>query len=230
MIRLSRSKVEFIVDVYSTEQDQLKALRRWWQENGKAVVGGIVIGLAIIIGGRIWMQHRGAQAETASVQFELMITALEQGRTDVALDHSAGLIGQYADTPYAALAALNSAKIKLEQGDNGAARAHLQWALDNAEQDEIRHIARLRMARILFQDGALTRALETLNQTETRSFEASYEAIKGDIFVAMKNFDKARLAYTKALDNLDLKSGDRSLLQMKRDDLGAVGVTVGAIE
>ncbi len=211
------------MDVYRTEDQQLDALKGWWKKNGTSTIVAIALGLAIVVGGRTWISQQHSHAEVASAKYDTMIQAMEQGMDDIALEQSSGLIGQFSDTPYAALAALASAKIKLAQGESLAARTHLQWVVSYADKFELKQIARIRLARIMLSDNDHQKALALLGEVEPGSFAASIEEIRGDIYVAMNQPEKAKDAYKRALDASAAAAGGKDLLQMKIDDLGSAG-------
>lgn len=211
------------MDVYRTEDQQLDALKGWWKKNGTSTIVAIVVGLAIVVGGRTWISQQHSHAEVASAKYDTMIQAMEQGMDDIALEQSSGLIGQFSDTPYAALAALASAKIKLAQGESLAARTHLQWVISYADKWEWKQIARIRLARIMLSDNDHQKALALLAEVEPGSFATSIEELRGDIYVAMNQPEKAKDAYKKALDTSAAEAGGKDLLQMKIDDLGSAG-------
>ena len=39
---------------YQTEEEQIEALKRWWKENGKSIIAGLVLGIGSIGGYRYW--------------------------------------------------------------------------------------------------------------------------------------------------------------------------------
>jgi predicted negative regulator of RcsB-dependent stress response len=41
------------VDVYTTEDQQVEALKRWWKENAKSILLGVALGLAAVFGWRM---------------------------------------------------------------------------------------------------------------------------------------------------------------------------------
>jgi len=209
------------VEVYSTEDQQLEALKRWWKKNGTSIIVGVTVGLAIVVGGRAWIGQQHEHAETASAKFDTMIQAMSQGMDEIALEQSAGLIGQFSDTPYGALAALASAKIKLAQGETLAARTHLKWVISYAEKSGLKQVARVRLARLLLDEEDHQKALALLGEVEAGTFSASIEELRGDIYVAMQQPEKAKAAYNKALDASDESTIGIDLLKMKIDDLGA---------
>ncbi len=208
------------MEIYSTEEQQVDAIKKWWSDNKWSVIGGIAVGIAALWGGRAWIDNQNTNAESASMQYQLMMENLSRGQNDEAANQGAQLLGQHVSTPYAALASLALAKIKLEAGDSVAAAAHLRWALDNASQESVKHEARLRLARLLLADAKYDEALSTLTITDTGSYLAEYESLKGDVYVAEGKPEFARTAYTRALGAMEPRMQGRDLLQMKLDDLG----------
>ena len=208
------------MEVYSTEEEQVEAIKKWWRENWKSLAGGILLGLAVLYGGRAYLQKQDNYTAAASVQFDAMVQALAQDKPDVVSTHAETLLGQFADTAYAVTAALTMAKIKVDAGDLLAAESHLRWALNKASHEGLKHTARLRLARVLLANGKADDALQSLSNVNPGSFTASYEEVKGDIYVAKGSVEQARSAYSLAL--AALKPGDRgrNFLEMKLDDLG----------
>ena len=49
------------MEQYRTEEEQVEALRRWWNENGKSTVAVIVIALAAGLGWQAWQRESGNQ-------------------------------------------------------------------------------------------------------------------------------------------------------------------------
>ena len=115
------------------------------------------------------------------------------------------------------------AKIKLDSGDFVAASSHLRWAMDNTKQEPIKHEARLRLARLLLAENKTKEALAILDVSDT----ATYEQLKGDIYVAEGKPESARTAYSRALAEMSPSEPGRQLLQMKLNDLGAVDIKAG---
>ncbi|MGD8939211.1 MAG: tetratricopeptide repeat protein [Gammaproteobacteria bacterium] len=208
------------MNVYATEDEQVEAIKKWWKDNGKSVIGGVIIGVAVLYGGRMWFEQRNQHIENASAEYEAMIQDLNQDKQNEAADRGAAILGQYSDTTYGELAALAMAKIKVDENDLVAAKSHLQWALDHAKQDEIKRIARLRLARVLHAEGKEDEALQLLNVAAADKFAAAYDELKGDIYVAKGDVAKARTHYDLALQSLEPTSRARRYIEMKLDDLG----------
>lgn len=211
------------MEIYTTEEQQVEAIKKWWHDNKWSVIGGVAIGIAALAGGRAWMDSKNTFAEAASAEYQVMLEQIASGANEEASTHGAQLLGQFADTPYAALAALAMARIKLDEGDSVAASSHLRWALDNTDQAPVKHEARLRLARVLLADNKADEALALLNGVDTGSYAPAYDQLKGDIYVAQGQPDAARSAYQSALAAMAPTAAGRGLLQMKLDDLGSAG-------
>ncbi len=206
---------------HTTEEEQIESIKKWWKENGTSVVVGLVVGFGALIGGNYWMQYDASQRQNASLEFSQLQDDLQQTRNDAVMTRGDHIINNFSDTPYAVLSAFAIAKLKVDEGDLLAARARLQWVLDNSKQLEFLHMARIRMATVMLAEGNGDGALALLNSAEAGEYLPLYEELKGDIYVSLSQHSQARSAYEKALKAND--KGDNSMLQMKLDDLGGEG-------
>ncbi|PLY15620.1 MAG: hypothetical protein C0631_06685 [Sedimenticola sp.] len=204
------------VDVNLSEEEQVEALKKWWKENGKSLIGGVVLGLGLVFGWRAWVQHNQTVAEQASYQFEQLTNAVAAGANDSAVKMAEQLISEHADSSYAVFAALNIAKVKLEQGDNAGARIDLKWALEHSSEPSLKQIASLRLARVMLDAGDIDSASALVSQTAVAAYSGELAELRGDIALAQGDKEKARQAYEEALANLD---GNTAILKMKLDDL-----------
>ncbi len=202
------------------QQDASEKLRTWWQSYGNALILGIVLGSSALGGLKYWQHYQAKQTEAASQLYEQLLQNF-QLRAAAKVDESGNkLMQEYASTPYAGKAALVLAKMRFDTNDLKTARQHLQWAMDKASEDAVRHVARLRLARLLLDQGELDAALELTNVKDQTGFEADYLEIKGDILTAKGRADEARAAYRAALKLLAKESPYQQVLAMKLDDLG----------
>lgn len=208
------------METYTTEEQQVEAIKKWWTENKWSVIGGVVIGISALWGGRTWLDGQASYAEAASATYQMMLEQISRGNNEDAATQGAQLLGQFSDTPYSSLAALSMAKIKLDAGDAAAASSHLRWALDNTKEDAVKHEARLRLAKLLLADTKYDDALALLGGVEATVYTARYEQLKGDIHLAEGQRDSARTAYNRALTAMAPTDRGRELLQMKLDNLG----------
>lgn len=207
---------------YESEQEQLEALKKWWQENGKFVIAGLVLGAAAVFGWRAWEDHQRARAAEAAGMMEELSQAAEAGEFAAARELGAALVAEYDGTPYAAHAALVLAELAVRDGETAAAREHLQWVLEHAADEVLQLAARLRLAGLLQAAGEHEAALRLLGLARPGAYAPLYAEARGDIHAALGETDKARAAYQEALTALEPGMGDRALLQMKLDNLPQV--------
>ena len=203
---------------YASEQEQIEAIKKWWKENGKFIIVGVILGLLVLFGTKTWVARKNSIAEAASIEFEQLLTELKQKNNQVVDERGKHIISSYPKTPYAALAAMAIAKTKLEDGDNAAARAQLQWAFDHAEQPEIKDTARLRLAKVLIAQGDPAQVVTLLEGVNAENFNGLYEEVRGDAYIAMGDTAKAAQSYKKALTMLSPGASTQQL-QMKLDDI-----------
>ncbi|HZP12910.1 MAG TPA: tetratricopeptide repeat protein, partial [Nevskiaceae bacterium] len=127
----------------------------------------------------------------------------------------------YSDTPYAAEAALRIAQLEVTDGKLDDAARNLTWVIDHASDEGLKHIARLRQARVLWQQKKIDDALKLIDVKDTGTFDALYQELRGDLKLAQGDRSAAVEAYRKAQS----EAGDATAvgaLQQKIDDLADV--------
>ena len=58
------------MEVYTTENEQVDAVRRFFAENGKALAIGVVLGIVALGGWRFWQSHQDSALTEASASFQ----------------------------------------------------------------------------------------------------------------------------------------------------------------
>lgn len=206
------------------DEAQAEQLKQWWKDNWKALVAGLVLGVGAIFGWEGWKDYRESRAGQASQMFEDMKEALRQARTDEAVKIGDALAKEHADTPYASGAALFLAAEAARANDLDGAVARLQWVEQYGKDDGLKQIARLRQARVLWQQDKLDEALKKLDG-KSEGFEALAEELRGDIRLAQGDRKAARESYEKALAAAAADdAATRTSLQRKIDDLADAAV------
>ncbi|HEV2008397.1 MAG TPA: tetratricopeptide repeat protein [Burkholderiales bacterium] len=203
------------------EQEQIDELKAWWIQYRMLIL--LVIVATVVTVGSIWgwRNYRDRQALDAGELYVQLQGAAVSGEPKKVQDIAAVLAVKYPRTGYAAFAALAGAKAALDSGDIAEAKNRLQWALDNAKDNETRDIARVRLAAVLLDEKNYDAALKLLATKHADTFSALYADLKGDVLVAQGNNNEARIAYQLALDKSDAKSSYRGLIQIKLDAVGA---------
>ncbi|HTS21798.1 MAG TPA: tetratricopeptide repeat protein [Casimicrobiaceae bacterium] len=202
------------------EQEQIDDLKAWWVQYGKYVSAGVTALAIVVIGVQGWRWYQQTQAQKASVLYQAVSQAARANEADKAKDPATQLVQQYASTAYAPRGALLYAKLLYDAGDKAGAKAQLQWVLDHAGEDELKAIARFRLAQVLLDEKQYDEALKTLDVKTNDAFAALDADLRGDILAAAGKNADARGAYQDALAKLDAKSGYRGYVQAKLDALG----------
>ncbi len=206
------------MDPQLTEQEQVEAIKKWWAENGRSVIAGLVLGVAAVAGVRYWFGYQEEQAMAAGEIFARLQEARGAGDTEAVLDAGARLVADYPGTPYATLGAFAMARVRVEADNLEAAERHLRWALEHAPHEGLEHLARLRLGRVLVAAGRAGEALALVPGAAPGGYGPDYAELRGDALAAQGKVDEARAAYDQALAGL--AGGERRrAVEIKRDRL-----------
>ncbi|MFC6634922.1 YfgM family protein [Microbulbifer taiwanensis] len=210
-----------------TEQEQIETLKRWWAENGKGIVTGIVLALAGYFGYQWWQNAERGQAEEASNLYQGFVEAVSanDGQPDNKQLTTAKSIGQqlkddFAKRIYASQASLRLAALAAQENDLEVAEKELQWVLDNTGETSLQLLAKRRLASVMAARGKPEEALKLLEGSVPPSFAALYAETRGDILLQKGDEAGARAAYQQALAQLlPEQSGSAQLLRLKAESL-----------
>jgi predicted negative regulator of RcsB-dependent stress response len=202
------------------EQEQIDTLKTWWKMYGNLVTGVITAVAIAVVGWQGWGWYKNNQAAQASAVFAVLEQAVAAGDAQKIKATAGELVAKHGSTSYAALGALLAARHSFETGDLKTAKSQLGWAADNA-RDEIRDLARLRLAAVQLDEQQYDEALKQLEGAPAPSFAARYQELRGDILLAQGKQPEARAAYQSAIEKIgDAAGAGRELLQQKLDSLG----------
>lgn len=201
------------MEIYSTEEQQVEAIKSFWSKYGSAIIGGVVVGLASIYGWNWYQANQQAEQEAQSL-------AYQEATKNVSATNSESVqtfIENEADSGYASLAALQLAKSFVESNELNKAATQLKWVADNSDDSALVDLATYRLARVLIASGDSEQALKLVQQPQTSAFTAQFAELKGDILLNQGDESAARTAYQTAADN-DGLAGNPGL-KMKLDNL-----------
>lgn len=201
---------------YETEEQQLEAIKDWWKQNANMIIGGVAIGISAIFGWQYYQDQTIVSQSNASIIYQQVMNS---SQNTASLNEQQTRVNQlqadYANTPYASLAALLLAKQHMAAGEFVKAQQQLEWVAGNAKQDEIQYLAQIRLAKLFFSLQQPDKALDILNKDFPSSFQAMVFELKGDVLLTQGNKPEAQQAYQQALMLSDSPSG---LLMSKIDE------------
>jgi predicted negative regulator of RcsB-dependent stress response len=203
-----------------SEKEQIEAMRAWWQENGRYVISGIVLGVAILVGWNRWQDYQQTTRLEASALYESLAADVDEGDLDAAETTASDLYDNYASTTYAALARLAMAKLYMENGRDQDAADTLNSLLGLRGNPELQMVGRLRLAKVYLYQDKPAEVVELLSGYEDSSFSARYDELLGDAHAALGQIAQASAAYERAtLDDPMDPTVNQALIQMKLVDL-----------
>ena len=198
------------MDELLNEHEQGERVRAWLQKNALGLIGGIALGLALIFGWNWWKQQQASQRENLAAQYDQFNQALATNP-----DQAAKLMGgKLAGTVYAAVGALDLAKVQVDAGKEPAALATLQAAKTN--DPALAEVIRQRTAELLVANGKAEDAVRLLGKpTQPGALE-----VLGDAEVKLGKPVEARASYRHALRLLEEGSPERQVVELKLADIG----------
>ena len=203
-----------------SEKEQLEEMRAWWSENGRFVMGGVVLGVAIIFGWNQWRASIEATQLEASSLFEEVMTAVGGGDADAAELAANYLFENYQQTVYPDQTRLAMARLYMDKGRDQDAADVLRGLIVEGDETEIQLLGRLRLAKVLLFQNKPDEVVELLKDRGESGFTARYSEVLGDAYVVLGNFADAQTAYLLALSEQPaLQTVDNNLVQLKLNDL-----------
>ena len=217
---------------YETEEEQIEAIKRWWQENGRAVVAGLILAVIGFFGWQQWQSYQRSQSLAAAQTYQGVLQALNEGDRQSAQERANQLASDHGDSVQAVLANLWVASAYVEAGDYEVAEAALRQARDAAGNSGLRPLATLRLAKVVDQRGDRQAALDLLEPVSEGPYTARYQELRGDIKATLGERESAVSAYQAAISAIEARYGaggggarerarHRGRIQLKLADLGA---------
>ena len=187
------------MEIYQSEEQQVEAIKKFWDDNGNSLIAGLIIGLSGFVGFNYYKDYQLDKELATSDAYQVM---LESSASDNKAFVAEGekFITEHGESSYASLTALSLAKEAANEKDWPKVESHLNTAIERAKNEGIKAIATTRLARVQVQQEQLDKALATLSSQLPASFKATVEEIKGDIYIKQGKKDLARNAYQAAID------------------------------
>jgi predicted negative regulator of RcsB-dependent stress response len=216
------------VDDLQSEKEQIEELKAWWAEYGRYIIAGIVIAVGLLVG---FNQYKSSKIEAqteASVLFETLAEHVSEGNLEGAASVAGELSSHYANTAYAGQSKLAMARLYMDKNRDQDAADTLQELLDMQGNGALKHVGRVRLARIYLYQDKPQAVLDLLAGQDNAGFEGLYAEARGDAHAALGNIGAAREAYEVALADTT-QSVNRGFVQMKLLDLPGEDASVDSV-
>lgn len=208
------------MDELLSEKEQIEQMRAWWSEYGGYVIFGIAAGALLLFGYNYYENNKLKAQLEASALYETLTNHVVGGELDEAEVVAGELGAMYEDTTYAAQSKLAIARLYMDKNRDQDAADVLNELLASDSDDALRHVARLRLAKILLYQDKAQEVVDLLQNEDNPAFSASYSEVLGDAYHALGRIEDAQAAYQRVLiDPLSQGTVDQRLVQWKVLDL-----------
>lgn len=215
------------MDELLTDQQQADVVRNWLRENGWVILAGLVLGLGGLFGVNEWRDYQANRAGLASQVYDELVAAVLDSRPVRAAELESQLVAEFSGSPYVDQGRLAMARLHMDRSEAEEAAGYLQRLVADTDDEGMRRIGSLRLARVRVQQQKYDEAIVVLEDIDENSaFAGRYHEVRGDAYYAKGETENARREYEAALDRVQSESLNRALVQVKLDSLGAPPATV----
>ena len=152
------------------EQEQLAEIKAWWKQYGNLLMNVLTAAALTVLAWQGWNWYQRNQSAQASQVYHVLSVAVQDNDSQRIKAASGELLEKFSGSTYASLGALSASKAMIDAGDAKTARVQLQWVVDKGK-DELRELARLRLATLLLDEKAYDEALKLLDGKVDPAFE-----------------------------------------------------------
>lgn len=206
------------------EEEQLDAIKQWWQENRASVIGAVVLTLGGSFGWSQYQDYTASNAVAAADAYDAILLEREGGES---VDQLAALAQSLRDESgsviFAEFAALQVAAAAAQDGNFELAKTELETVMAGVEFDStLGQLTQLRLAKVKAALGQEDDAIAML-EMGSDSFPVSYAQALGDIHLAAGREAAALEAYQTAQTASLALGGQSGLIDLKVSGLSLRG-------
>ncbi|MBG2874137.1 YfgM family protein [Proteus alimentorum] len=204
------------MEVYSTENEQVDAIKQFFKNYGLTIVLAAVIGFGGVFGWKYWQSHQTNRLQESAGAFATVSEALAKPTPEnIALAEK--FVTETNDI-YGALASLELAQIAIDANDLVSGERHLTNAVAKVKNDAFADMLNLRLARVQLALDKTDAALVSLEQVKGKAWNGMKNYIRGDVLAKKGDNAGATAAYRSALTD-ENAGAIRSLVELKLNNL-----------
>ena len=206
------------MEIYENDNEQVDAVKRFFAENGKALVVGVVLGIGALVGWRYWNGHQVESSMASSLEYQTVTDAVRADQP--ATLSAAEKFAASTKNTYGALASLELAQKYADNNDLAKAAAQLQQGLANTTDENLQALINARLARVQIQQKQSDAALKTLDSIKGEGWVAIVADLRGEALLSKGDKQGARDAWSKG-SQTDASPALREMMQMKINNLSS---------
>ena len=206
------------MSIYMTEDEQLDAIKKWWQRYQRPITRVLAIVLLLTAGYRYWNWHVDKVNQQASQAYERLMVAVSQKDNKAMQSYAKQLSIEYSKTVYGDVARLAMAHYFVMNEEWAHAREELTYVAEHSKMPALKQVAALRVARIDVSEKAYDQALRQLDQVSDAAYLSLVNELKGDILVANGRSSEAKVLYQEARLEAQKRGVSTPVLDMKMNE------------
>jgi predicted negative regulator of RcsB-dependent stress response len=187
------------VEIYSTEEQQVDAIKQFGKDYGVSIIVGAVVGLGGLYGWNTYSEMKVTASEEASESFDKLV--VNAANPTLFIEGAESFVKAHDQKGYQALLELMTAKAAVESGDLVKAEEAYKRIIIAKPGSGIDMVAMIRLARLQAEQDNVGTALKTLDAVTDDAFKSQREELKGDFLIRQGDVDSAKQAYQTAIDN-----------------------------
>lgn len=203
------------IDIDMAEDEDLARAKVWWKENGSSIIGGIVIGTAMVVGYNFWQKYEEDKSNETAQLYESFSSTPE---SEEALNT---LVEASSNSSYALLAQLSAAKVAMDESSFDRAEQLLNNVIA-ANDDGLSPVAALRLATVFLAQKMPDNAIELMDKYSTLEvplMQARILEIKADALVQKDSNEEAKTLYEASILAYTEAGTSSEFAQLKLDNL-----------
>ena len=206
------------MDELLSEKEQIEQMRAWWSDYGAYVIGGVVLGALILVGFNYYQNVQVKAQAAASALYDDLTRSITDGDLEASEVTADELATGFGNSSYDAQSKLAMARLYMDKNRDQDAADALRSLLAMGGHENLKHIGRVRLAKVLLYQDKPEEVIELLDGQGNEAFAARYAEVRGDAYVALGRPGDARSEYQAALSET-MPTIDQGLVQLKLMDL-----------
>jgi predicted negative regulator of RcsB-dependent stress response len=186
------------VSIYMTEEEQLESIKKWWKKHQNKITVILSITLLSTACYRYWNWHIEKINQQASATYEQLMFAFSEQNTQSIEAYAKKLFTDFSGTVYGDTARLMMAHDYVIHEQLPLAEQSLQDVIQHSKMPALKNLASLRLARLMISQKAYDNALKQLDGISDSTYLPKVNELKGDIYMALGQANKANDFYQKA--------------------------------
>ncbi|WP_028388781.1 YfgM family protein [Legionella fairfieldensis] len=210
------------MSVYMTEEEQLEAIKKWWNKYSNLITILLSLVLLTVAGIKYWNWHTAKIKTQASASYEHLMVAFSHQNNEAVQSYAHRLINNYDGTIYSDVARLILARLFITSDNYNKAIKELEHVANNSRALSLKQVARIRMARLFAAEKSYDKALAQLTTVDDKAYMPIINELRGDIYTATGKYQQAVAAYKDAVAEVHTNGMVNLFLEMKSNELAAL--------